>query len=148
MYRSEEADKQSMQNRNRREFLLGATVAAAELAASPLLFADSRKIGAGIATPEGVATVANSCSGALPDGMTQSDSGEVPKRGKMRGLMVDAGRVPEPIEYYRRVIEFCADWGLNALQIRVADDQGSALRFASVPDLVVHGNAFMPEQLK
>jgi hypothetical protein len=68
-------------------------------------------------------------------------------RGKMRGIMVDAGRVPEPLEYYRRVIEFCADWELNALQFRLADDQGSALRFTSVPDLVTHGNAFAPEQL-
>lgn len=62
--------------------------------------------------------------------------------------MVDAGRVPESLEYYRRVIEFCADWELNTLQFRLADDQGCALRFASVPDLVNHGNAFKPEELK
>ena len=66
----------------------------------------------------------------------------------MRGLMVDAGRVPETIAYYRRVIEFCADWELNTLQFRLADDQGSVMRFASVPDLVTHRNAFTPEQLK
>ena len=56
--------------------------------------------------------------------------------------MVDAGRVPETIAYYRRVIEFCADWELNTLQFRLADDQGSAMRFTSVPDLVTHKNAF------
>jgi hypothetical protein len=66
----------------------------------------------------------------------------------MRGLMVDAGRVPEFMEYYRRVIEFCAEWELNTLQFRLADDQGSALRFTSVPNLVTHGNAFTAEQLK
>ena len=66
----------------------------------------------------------------------------------MRGLMVDAGRVPESMEYYRRVIEFCVDWKLNTLQFRLADDQGSALRFSSVPDLVTHESAFTPEQLK
>lgn len=66
----------------------------------------------------------------------------------MRGLMVDAGRVPETTDYYKRVIEFCADWELNTLQFRLADDQGSAMRFSSVPDLVTHGNAFTPEQLK
>ncbi|MFZ0743055.1 MAG: family 20 glycosylhydrolase [Terracidiphilus sp.] len=66
----------------------------------------------------------------------------------MRGLMVDAGRVPESLDYYRRVIEFCADWELNALQFRLADDQGSAVRFTSVPDLVIHKNAFTSEQLK
>jgi hypothetical protein len=66
----------------------------------------------------------------------------------MRGLLVDAGRVPETIAYYKRVIEFSADWELNTLQFRLADDQGCAMRFASVPDLVTHKNAFAPEQLK
>jgi len=61
--------------------------------------------------------------------------------------MVDAARVPESPAYYRRVIEFCADWNLNALQFRVADDQGTALRFASVPGLVTHKNALTPAQL-
>ena len=68
--------------------------------------------------------------------------------GKMRGLMVDAGRVPERLEYYRRVIDFCVDWELNTLQFRLADDQGTALRFSTVPDLVTHKNAFSPGQLK
>ena len=66
---------------------------------------------------------------------------------RMRGLMVDAGRVPEKLEYYRRVIDFCADWGCNTLHFRLADDQGSALRFASVSGLITHKNAFTPEQL-
>ena len=66
----------------------------------------------------------------------------------MRGLMVDAGRVPESVEYYKRVVEFCADWELNTLQFRLADDQGSALRFTSVPDLVTHNEALTFEQLK
>jgi hypothetical protein len=39
------------------------------------------------------------------------------------------GRTPESLEYYRRGIAFCADWGLNVLHFRLADDQGSALRF-------------------
>jgi hypothetical protein len=66
----------------------------------------------------------------------------------IRGLMVDAGRVPEKLDYYRRVIDFCAQWELNTLQFRVADDQGTALRFASVSGLVTHRNAFTPEQLR
>jgi hypothetical protein len=61
--------------------------------------------------------------------------------------MVDAGRVPEPLEYYRRVIDFCADWQFNALQFRLADDQGCAMRFSSASDLLFHENAFAPEQL-
>ncbi len=52
------------------------------------------------------------------------------------------------MEYYRRVVEFCAEWGLNTLHFRLADDQGSALRFASVPGLVNHVNAFTPEQMR
>ena len=66
----------------------------------------------------------------------------------MRGLMVDAGRVPEKLDYYRRLIDFCAEWGFSALQFRLADDQGSALRFASVSGLITHTNAFTPEELR
>lgn len=66
----------------------------------------------------------------------------------IRGLMVDAGRVPEKMEYYRRVVEFCAEWELNALHFRLADDQGSALKFATVPGLVTHRNAFAPEAMR
>ncbi|HTF68679.1 MAG TPA: family 20 glycosylhydrolase, partial [Edaphobacter sp.] len=85
-----------------------------------------------------------STKGELPSGADES----APVQKTMRGLMVDAGRVPESIDYYRRVIEFCADWELNTLHFRLADDQGSALRFTSVPDLLTHKNAFTPEQLK
>jgi hypothetical protein len=62
--------------------------------------------------------------------------------------MVDAGRMPEPIPYYKRVIEFCSDWQLNTLHFRLTDDQGSAMHFTSVPNLVTHKNAFTAEQLK
>lgn len=73
---------------------------------------------------------------------------EAPVGGRMlRGLMVDAGRVPESLEYYKRVIDFCAEWEFNALQFRLADDQGCAVRFSTVPDLLFHENAFAPEQL-
>ena len=61
--------------------------------------------------------------------------------------MVDAGRTPESLSYYRRVIDFCAEWGFNALQFRTADDQGCAIRFISAPGLLFHKNAFAPEQL-
>ncbi len=74
---------------------------------------------------------------------------EAPTGGRMlRGLMVDAGRVPESLKYYERVIDFCADWEFNALQFRLADDQGCAMRFSSVPDLLFHENAFRPEELR
>jgi hypothetical protein len=108
-----------MKNRNRREFLVEAGLTLTGVAAGPCLL-----------------------------GMGESMPGTSGGRETMRGLMVDAGRVPESIEYYRRVIEFCADWELNVLQFRLADDQGSALRFQSVPDLVTHKDAFTPEELK
>lgn len=65
----------------------------------------------------------------------------------LRGIMVDAARVPEPLAWYRRVIDFCAEWRLNAIHFRLADDQGCALRFSSVPDLYLHRHAFTPAEL-
>lgn len=67
---------------------------------------------------------------------------------KVRGVMVDAARVPENLSYYRRVIDFCSEWQLNTLQFRLTDDQGSALRFASVPNLITHSHAFTPDELR
>jgi hypothetical protein len=139
-----ERNEGSVRNSNRREFLLGTGFAIANVAVSPLLSADTAGTdsnSAGLVTGPGSA-------GTYVNGVEVSDSQKAAVRGKMRGLMVDAGRVPEPLEYYRRVIEFCADWELNTLQFRLADDQGSAMRFTSVPDLMNHGNAFTPDQLK
>jgi hypothetical protein len=108
--------------KNRREFLLEAGITLSRMAAYPDLFGQ-------------ISTIHNQAPAAAA------------ARPVIRGLMVDAGRVPELMEYYRRVIEFCADWQLNTLQFRLADDQGSALRFTSVPDLLTHKDAFTPEQL-
>jgi hypothetical protein len=84
--------------------------------------------------------------GAAAAAQLLSQSAAKPDK-RLRGLMVDAARVPEPLAFYRRVIDFCADWGLNALQFRVADDQGCAMRFSSIPDLYFHKHAFALEQL-
>lgn len=122
-----------MGQRNRRDFLLGAGVTIGSAALGQSLFAEIRK--AGLANPSF-------------QGTDESTPHKTAIRGKLRGLMVDAGRVPESLEYYRRMVDFCADWELNALHFRLADDQGSALNFASVRDLVAHRNAFTPEQLR
>ncbi|HTB97056.1 MAG TPA: family 20 glycosylhydrolase [Terracidiphilus sp.] len=116
-------------NATRREFLLsgGATLTSV-IASSPLL-----------------ASAAFSDS-SVDAGLRGADPIAGPKR--LRGLMIDAARVPEELEYYKRVIEFCADWEFNALHFRLADDQGSAMRFASVPGLLLHPHAFAPEELK
>jgi hypothetical protein len=65
----------------------------------------------------------------------------------IRGLMVDAARVPETLGFYRRVIDFCSDWELNTLQFRLTDDQGSAIGFSSIPGLITHPHAFTPDDL-
>ncbi len=134
----------TMGNRNRREFLLGAGVTLTKLAFGPRLFAETR-----VVKPDFVATQNESTQTAVPlRGTAEPGTRKATVRRAMRGLMVDAGRVPESMEYYRRVIEFCAEWELNTLQFRLADDQGTALRFDSAPGLVDHKNAFTPEQLK
>jgi hypothetical protein len=125
---AQRSESLSVRNRNRREFLLQSGAALSSAALGPRLRAEIAGVNRNFTEPQ---------SGATHE-----------KAAKMRGLMVDAGRVPESLEYYRRVIEFCADWELNTVHFRLADDQGCALRFASVPDLVNHGNAFKPEELK
>jgi hypothetical protein len=64
----------------------------------------------------------------------------------LRGLMLDAARLVESPDYYRRFLDFCADWGINAVIFRLTDDQGCALRFRSHPELVTHPNALTPEE--
>jgi hypothetical protein len=113
---------------HRREFLAGAGVVVAEVATTSLALASKFKINPSVS----LAATAESSS----------------RKIRMRGLMVDAGRVPETMAYYKRVIEFCSDWGLNTLHFRLTDDQGSAMHFTSVPDLVNHANAFTAEELK
>ncbi len=127
-----------MKDRNRREFLFAAGIALSSVAASPRLFGEDPAI---CATPKMTQEDSRSAAG-------DSAAVSVAPREAIRGLMVDAARVPESMEYYRRVVEFCADWELNTLQFRLADDQGTALRFESVPDLLTHKNAFTPNQLK
>ena len=68
--------------------------------------------------------------------------------GQLRGLMADAGRVPEDPSYYRRAIDFCHEWNMNAYLISLADDQGCAFRFKSHPELITHKNALTHEQAK
>ena len=87
-------------------------------------------------------SLALSAAAAAPHLLSQSNSAP-----RIRGLMLDAARVPEPLPYYRRVIDFCADWDLNAIHFRIADDQGCAIRFSSVPDLLFHPNAVTPGEI-
>lgn len=65
----------------------------------------------------------------------------------IKGWMIDAARLPEPLPQYRRVIDLCAEWGFNTVLFRLADDQGSALRFCSHPELITHPHAFTGDEL-
>jgi len=118
------------------------------VAASSRLLGEAFSSGAIPTAPDKASINANSLKEDVLSDVRESASDPSEPRETMRGLMVDAGRVPESMAYYSRVIEFCADWQLNTLHFRIADDQGSALRFASVPDLLTHNNAFTPEELK
>jgi hypothetical protein len=127
-----------MKTRSRREFLLGASTTLGGMAAYPYLFGEARPI----------RVTQTSIKEAMQSDAVKAGPIVAPPRKVIRGLMVDAARVPESMDYYRRVVEFCAEWELNTLQFRLTDDQGSALRFSSVPHLLTHKNAFTPEQLK
>jgi hypothetical protein len=67
---------------------------------------------------------------------------------RLLGLMADVARVPENVSYYRRLIDFCRGWKLNALLISLTDDQGCALRFKSHPELITHRNALTPGEAR
>ena len=67
---------------------------------------------------------------------------------RLRGLTIDAARLPEKSEYYRRIIDFCHDWGLNAILFRLTDDQGSAFHFQSHPELITREHALTPAEAR
>jgi hypothetical protein len=136
-----------MGDKNRRQFLRAAGATLTSAAAFPHLLAampGTAIPGYDAKSPGKDGLASNSAS--VPSQLQGTD--RVSVQTKMRGVMVDAARVPESLDYYRRVIDFCSDWGLNTLQFRLADDQGTALRFSSVPNLVTHVDAFTPDQLK
>ena len=138
----------NLHNRNRREFLLGAGVTIGSVALGRRVFGEICATNPDLMAPGNNSNPVSSSAKAFPQGTDELAARKSAMHGKMRGLMVDAGRVPESLKYYRRIIDFCADWELNTLHFRLADDQGSALNFTSVPDLVTHRNAFAPEQLR
>ncbi|OGV93209.1 MAG: hypothetical protein A3K19_23765 [Lentisphaerae bacterium RIFOXYB12_FULL_65_16] len=67
---------------------------------------------------------------------------------QLRGWMLDAARLVERSSHYRRTIELCAEWGLNAIVFRLTDDQGCAMRFESHPELVTHPNALSVAEMR
>jgi hypothetical protein len=54
---------------------------------------------------------------------------QAPTSTRLRGLMIDAARLTERPDYYRRVIDFCQDWKLNTILFRLTEIR--ALPFVS-----------------
>jgi len=136
-------DSDNTDKKTRRDFLASGI---AGIAGSTLL-ADQMARGATLA---GAARLGALEPGSLsPEASPQASSGGGKKgAGQLRGLMADAGRVPEDPSYYRRAIDFCHEWNLNAYLISLTDDQGCAFRFKSHPELITHKNALTHEQAK
>ncbi|MBX2925560.1 MAG: family 20 glycosylhydrolase [Chitinophagaceae bacterium] len=74
------------------------------------------------------------------------NSGERPRT--IRGFMIDAPRGVETTDYYFRLIDFLHDRNFNTIIFRLTDDQGSAYRFTSHPELKMCEGAFTSEELK
>ncbi len=67
---------------------------------------------------------------------------------KIRGFMIDAPRGVETMDYYFRLIDFLQKEDFNTIIFRLTDDEGSAYRFTSHPELKMCEGAFTSEGLK
>ncbi|MGE5530081.1 MAG: family 20 glycosylhydrolase, partial [Patescibacteria group bacterium] len=65
----------------------------------------------------------------------------------MNGLLFDCSRLLEPLGYYRRLIAFMAEWGMDTLVLHFADDYGCALRLPGFEELAMPG-AFTSDELQ
>ncbi len=65
----------------------------------------------------------------------------------IKGFMLDPARLTEPLDLYKRYIEFCAEYGYNTLLWHFTDNHGCALRFPSRPELA-SPHAFTPEETR
>lgn len=65
----------------------------------------------------------------------------------VRMIMVDPARQNENMDYYRRLIRFCARYKVNAILIHLTDDQTSCLYQEDYPALM-HPQAWKPEEIR
>lgn len=77
-----------------------------------------------------------------------SQSSTESKKEAFRGFMIDAPRGVETMDYYIRLIDFCRDKEMNSIIFRLTDDQGSAYRFTSHPELKMCEGAFTADELR
>jgi Glycosyl hydrolase family 20, catalytic domain len=136
-------DSDNTQKKTRRDFL---ATGIAGVAGSTLL---AEQFARGVPIRSGKSSEILHPAALSPQASPQgSQAGERKAAGQLRGLMADAGRVPEDPSYYRRAIDFCHEWNMNAYLISLTDDQGCAFRFKSHPELITHKNALTHEQAK
>ncbi len=130
-------------NKSRRDFLASGI---AGIAGSTLL---AEQIAHGAPIASGAISGTRKQNSFSPEASAQGypAGGEKPAL-QLRGLMADAGRMPEDPSQYRRDIDFCREWNLNAYLISLADDQGCAFRFKSHPELITHKNALTHDQAR
>ncbi len=65
----------------------------------------------------------------------------------VRMIMLDMARQMEHPDYYRRVIEFCARYKMNALHLHLTDDEYSCLYHEDYTS-IMHYQAFRAEQIR
>jgi len=65
----------------------------------------------------------------------------------VRMIMVDPARQNENFTYYKRVIDFCARWKINAILCHLTDDETSCLYQPDYPELM-HPQAWRPEEIR
>ena len=65
---------------------------------------------------------------------------------RINGLMIDCSRLLERPEYYDRLLDFMADWGMNTLLLHFSDDYGCAVRLPGFGHLAMR-RAFTPAAL-
>lgn len=65
----------------------------------------------------------------------------------IRMIMIDAARQNENFDYYRRVVDFCARWKINAILCHLTDDETSCLFQPDYPELM-HPRAWRAEDIR
>ncbi len=63
------------------------------------------------------------------------------------GIMIDCARLMEKHDYYYRLIDFMADWGMNTLLLHFSDDHGLSIQLPGYEKLA-HARAFTPAEIK
>ncbi|MBC8453821.1 family 20 glycosylhydrolase [PVC group bacterium] len=65
----------------------------------------------------------------------------------MNGFMLDSARCLENRDYYRKVISFAADRGMNTILWHFTDDQGCMMKFDSHPE-IASPHAYSKQEMK